>query len=194
MDAFPLSWPASYQRTPIASRQRSPFKVSFMMAVVDVNRQLKLMGANAVVISTNIPLRRDGLPYGSSSMPKDPGVAVYFQHRGRPVVLACDKWLRVEENMRAISLTLDAMRGLDRWGVSELLDRVFRGFIALPAPAPEEAWHQVLGVTEGAPLAHIEKTYRDRAKNAHPDRQGGSVDQMERLNRAIEQARTARGP
>lgn len=84
------------------------------------------------VLSSNIELRRDGLPYANRPEPDDPGVAVYFMYDGEPRVFCCDKWDRVQDNMHAIGNTIGAIRGMDRWGVSDMLPRIFRGFQALP--------------------------------------------------------------
>jgi len=151
------------------------------------------MGAKLPVISSNLPLRRDGLPYAGQAEPRDPGVAVYFQWKGKSLVLASDRWDRVGDNFRAIEKAIEAMRGLDRWGVSEMLDRAFSGFAALPEPSrPRSTCWEVLGVDQRDSLDVIETMYRAKTKRAHPDL-GGSHDEMARLNRAIEEARAAKG-
>lgn len=191
-ESFPLSWPDRYPRT--TDRRRAPFKTSFDRAVRGLFSELKLLGAPDwnVILSTNIPVRRDGRPYAQMSNPKDPGVAVYFRFNtgGKQMVLACDKWQRVEDNIRALELTVEAMRGMDRWGCSDMLERVFQGFTALPAPEGEKAWWEVLGVAPGSDPAFIEDTYRRKMRTAHPDA-GGSTQEAQALNRAIEQARLA---
>lgn len=40
--------------------------------------ELRLLGAKGLVVSTNVELRLDGLPYSESRHIADPGVAVYF--------------------------------------------------------------------------------------------------------------------
>ena len=69
------------------------------------------------MISTNLKLRLDGLPRSDQATPADPGVAVYFELDGKTIVLACDKWNRVADNIYAIAKHVDALRGQDRWGV-----------------------------------------------------------------------------
>jgi hypothetical protein len=41
--------------------------------------EIKLLGGRLPVISTNVRLRRDGLPYANDHVPDDKGAAVYFQ-------------------------------------------------------------------------------------------------------------------
>src|SRR5687768_15025887 len=104
-NAFPLQWPEGWARTPIETRRRAPYKVTPDRATADLIHSLKLLGAlhGSIVVSTNIPVRRDGLPYSSFREPDDQGVAVYWgtQSHGERV-MACDRWLRVHENIRAI--------------------------------------------------------------------------------------------
>ena len=134
------------------------------------------MGGRNAVISTNRPVRRDGLPYASAREPDDPGVAVYFEREGDRVCFACDQYDRVWKNMRAIQKTIEAMRGIERWGSKEMLDRAFTGFTALPPPdAPIEMggpdalpkpWHHILGVSADAAWSEIRSAYRERMREA----------------------------
>jgi hypothetical protein len=195
VEAYPLQWPQGYRRTPF--RKSAKFKCTFAQARDGIIHELKLLRAGRVVISTNVPLRQDGMPYAGLANPKDPGAAVYFYYQNRQLVLACDRWANVTDNLRAIEKAVEAMRGLDRWGVSDMLDRAFTGFTALPPP-PEQTskkyWWQVLEVTSDVPLHIIEDRYRQLAKSFHPDAShGGNPEKMTELNQAIREARRARG-
>ncbi len=52
------------------------------------------------------------------------------------------------DNIQAIRKTIEAMRGLERWGVSDMLQRTFSGFKALPDQTGigKEAWWIVFWV------------------------------------------------
>ncbi len=113
-DAYPLNWPPGRPRS--HCREHALFKTTMGAAVQDVRREVRMMGGADLVISTNIELRKDGFPRGDRSAPWDKGVAVYFKLRGKPMAFACDRWDRVEHNMRAISKTIEALRGIERWG------------------------------------------------------------------------------
>lgn len=191
-EAYPLHWPQGYPRTPSSSRERARFKTTFAIAVNQIVNELRLLGASYPIISTNQPLRRDGLPSAVKTWSMDPGVAVYFLLKGKQRVLACDCWDRIEDNLRAVASTVEAMRGMDRWGVSQVMERSFEGFNALPPPQnPPRTWCEVLGVDARDSLASIEAVYRVRARRAHPDA-GGSHAEMTALNQAIEQARSSK--
>jgi hypothetical protein len=139
------------------------------------------LGGTELVISSNLPTKRDGMPYASQSQPTDRGVAVYFTLKKRPMCFACDRWQKVEENMWAIAKTIDALRGIERWGSGQMVEQAFTGFTALPAP--EQPW-QVLGLDTSTPSAQqVQEAYRRLASQYHPDR-GGDSHQMARINAA----------
>lgn len=188
-EAFPLHWPEGWKRT--AQPAKSKFDVSFAAARDGLLEQLRLMGATYPVLSTNIELRRDGLPYANQPEPKDKGVAIYFGWKGKQHVLACDRWDRIKDNIRALEKTVEAMRGIDRWGASTILERSFEAFVALP-PATgtrKRTWREVLGFppTSLPDRQGIVIQYRGLAKKRHPEA-GGSAEAMAELNVARDEA------
>jgi hypothetical protein len=184
--AYPLHWPAGWPRA--RNRKDAPFKVSGQQAKKEMFEELTRLGAKDIIVSADQPLNKDGTPTLRRSW-GDPGIAVYFTRKGRPVVLACDQYYEPHDNMRAIGKTAEAMRGIERWGASDMLDRAFRGFEALPAP---EQWWEVLEVSQSATVEEIDAAYRAKARAAHPDT-GGSDAAMARLNAARDQGRKERG-
>ena len=76
--AYPLTWPERQNRTATHRRRNGKFKVTLGQARDELLRELGLLGAKDVTISSNVALRRDGLPYSDAREPVDPGVAVYF--------------------------------------------------------------------------------------------------------------------
>jgi hypothetical protein len=186
--AFPLYWPTGRPRA--RTRERSRFKVTSFTRVRDeLLHQLDLMGAKKVILSTNIELRRDGLPMAGQRAPRDPGVAVYFEYKGRTVAFACDRWDKIDDNLQAVRHTIDALRGIARWGTGDMVDAAFRGFTALPAHVPPEPWRSVFHLNgEPVTFGQVEAAYRLLAMAAHPDR-GGSDERMARLNDALDRAR-----
>jgi hypothetical protein len=151
--------------------------------------ELRLMGARYIVLSSNMELRRDGLPYANQRQPDDPGVAVYFNWRGKQMTFACDRWFKPEDNVRAIGKTVEALRGIERWGASDMMERAFSAFEALPPPGGTvtlSCW-DVLGLQPGASKSDVTTAYRRQARTAHPD-QGGTREEWDRLQAAYEQA------
>jgi hypothetical protein len=146
------------------------------------------MGGTNIVVSTNLPLFRDGYPITSAMEPSDPGVAVYFRLKGKSMAFACDRFIYVYENIQAIAKTIEALRGIERWGASDMMERAFTGFKAL-ANGPSEDWREVLGFhsfQEVTPKM-VESHYRELVKLHHPDK-GGDREVFERVMRAREAA------
>jgi DnaJ-domain-containing protein 1 len=185
VEPFPLLWPENRERTPEWKRRHSQFSVTFAQARTHLLSELAKMGARNVVISSNQPVRQDGLPLAVKTRIEDPGVAVYFMRDGKAQCLPCDEWHGVLANLRAIGKTVEALRGIERWGAKAMLDAALEGFAALPAGG---AWWQQLGVRPDAGCAEIERAFRGLAKVHHPDA-GGRRDAYEPIRQAYESAR-----
>ena len=226
-EAYPLTWPAGAPRTPETERKNSHFakvtsttsngsswrrRVSLTVGeeIQRVRDEVqRIPGAEGLVISTNLPTRDDGLPKASASANgKDPGVAVYWavRKRGRavPYVMPCDTYDSIADNLHAIALSVEAMRGLDRWGAVKL-EQAFSGFAALPPGATSasttQPWRDVIGgywperegELEGEELlALVKQRFRKAMEKAHPDK-GGDPDLARRLNVAMQEAEAELG-
>lgn len=162
--AYPLTWPEGWSRTKY--RNRSRFDTAFTKARQELQGEIERLGGTYPVLSTNLELRLDGQPYANKAEPADPGVALYFLRKDRQMVFACDRWDRVKDNLWAIKKTMEAMRGIERWGASDMMDRAFSAFEALPAPgkAVSQVWWRVLDVDQSATVEDIQRAYRARAK------------------------------
>lgn len=215
---YPLSWPTGWKRTPAAERQRADFgktKIeSFTQrhydgrpdeqktrkrkapltaadAAVRLEQELDRLGAEDAKLSTSQKLRLDGTPRSDLSEPTDVGAAVYFTLHGKPRCLACDKWIRVADNIAAIAQHIDALRRIERYGIGTL-DQAFTGYTALPPVGGTQGgdWRAEMGFQPGETptLDTLEARYRQLLKLRHPDR-GGSHDAVVRLNLARDAAR-----
>lgn len=191
MKPFPLEWPKTKERTPVGERRHSQFgrngKLDWDRLMRELEREIEMLGGRNAIVSSNQPLRLDGRPRAENVTILDPGVALYFTLDDMPIALACDQWLSVRENIRAITLHLQSMRGQERWGVGTKR-QAFSGYSGLARTSVEE-WRLVLGFTRAASVnrADIDQAYRQHAKEAHPD-QGGSPEAMARLNAARDAA------
>ena len=119
-EPYPLNWIPGKPRTPSHKRKRSQFQVSFAKARDDLLVELKRLQASNIVISSNVETRQDGFPRSTNRNPEDPGVAVYFKSFKKEYALGCDKWDKVKDNIRAIGKHIEALRGIERWGVSSV--------------------------------------------------------------------------
>lgn len=194
--AFPLCWPVGQSRTPAHKQGKSKFVGGHISkALMELKGEVRRLGGRDLIISSNVPVRQDGMPYADAARRRidDPGVAVYFDLDGQPMCFACDRWWTPWENIHAIAKTIEALRGIERWGSSDMVERSFRGFTALPPPAvtepPKRHWSSVLDVPVGASLEDIAAARNAMAKKYHPDAPGGSDDKMAEINAAYDQAK-----
>lgn len=204
---MPLTWPESWPRVLPMRRQRARFDTGLAISIKEIQDSLRLMAAKQIRVTSDLPVKSNGMPYATPKEPEDPGVAVWWVNiAGQERVIACDRWDSVRDNMQAINASLKALRGLERWGASEIVKRAFAGFAALPAgsgedvnaapvPRPARPWRDVLGVKGGwlnsappeAVLAYAKTRHRDLMREAHPD-VGGSTDMALELNTALDAA------
>lgn len=217
ISAFPLTWPTGWKRTPPHIRERARFnkkesksenfqtqagnqvrrwKVTKDLSVNDaVSRviaevtKLGVMDRGDIVVSTNLKVRLDGLPYSNLAEPQDPGAAVYWRTGNSNKCIAVDRYDRVADNIAAIAATIEAMRAIERHGGAEILERVFLGFQALPSPAAEP-WWAVLGFAQGENVTKekAEENFRRLAMQHHPDK-GGEAAKFAEISLAIAAAR-----
>jgi hypothetical protein len=188
IEAYPLCWPQGKPRTPLYQVVRSNFKTSFAIARDKVLREINLLGGRDPIISTNLPLRRDGLPLAQTKAIQDTGVAVYFTYKKKSMSFCCDRWQKIEDNMHAITLTIGALRGISRWGTGDMMEAAFTGFAALPAPGQQtRSWRDVLGA-DVTSCGELEARYRSLRSSNHPDK-GGSSETFHAVQIAYEQAK-----
>jgi hypothetical protein len=208
-----LSWPDGWPRT--KHRERSDFHIDrgFNAARDGAFYQLgRMRNVSHVVITSNLPVTASGKPYTTNQGNiADPGIAVWWIDKGQERVIACDRWLAATENMRAIEKSLEAMRGLDRWGATQIVERAFAGFAALPPPSGPEApppsysdqvrnWREVFSIDpaverglgpyqKGSPAAAdlfaiVKRRHRELIRGQHPD-VGGDAEAAAFLNASL---------
>ena len=207
VDAYPLSWPAAWPRTASHLRRAAKFGrqvhgtyqsgsswsriergVSVAEGTGRVQLELERLGVmrDDVVISTNMELRRDGLPRSDRRAPQDPGVAVYWTLDGEKQCIAADIYQTVGENLAAIAASVDALRAIERHGGAQILKRAFLGLKALPASTQPvmtttqaaERIAQHAGGTAALILdnaGEAKERVRLAIARVHPDVNGGST-------------------
>src|SRR5271170_6432852 len=121
-EAYPLQWPFG------RPRKMYPDSSKFGNRTIDqainiLRKQITMLGGGTAVISSNMRLRLDGYPYSNQAQPSDKGVAAYFTYKDRPMCFACDRWDKVQDNVYAIAMTIEAMRGIERWGSGSMVEQ-----------------------------------------------------------------------
>jgi hypothetical protein len=185
IEAYPLCWPNGYKRN--NKQIFSRFKTHTLKVCRDLLKiQVRLLKGENLIISTNMMTRNDGEVYSNAKEPDDSGVAVYFKRYDAFICLVCDKYKKVWENIYAIANTIKAMRDIDRWGVSDMLDRMFTGFIAITEDAGKN-WPEILKVSSEATIYEIQKAFKKRLKEVHPD-VGGTTEEFLLVQNAYKSA------
>ncbi len=169
---YPLQWTQNQSRTKI--RKRAAFKIKSVSSAGDeLFRELKRLGAKECIISSNLRVRMRGDGFYANQSVDDVGISVFFKLKGDNKVMSCDKWDKIEHNIWALCLSISAIRGLERWGGSSLLDGLFTGFKALPynpTTVNETQYFENVNSRE-----ELRSRYKFHAKELHPDMLNGDA-------------------
>lgn len=128
---------------------RSQFRGSYGKTLKDLERELDHLAAHSITIQAGFPngkIRNDGWPY-SSARPEHPGVALQFQKGKDVLTFRSLKFATFEANLRAIALTMDALRRVDRYGVE---GEQYQGFKQIAAPAADSKLEKLIRMRDGA--------------------------------------------
>lgn len=179
----PLQWIPHQKRTKFPRRalfgNHSAYK-----AGNELESELKLLEAKDVIISSDLQVKQDGT-LCARQYNEDMGVVIYFKLKGQDKAMACDKWDKPEHNLWALKLSIAAIRGLERWGGSELLDGLFTGFQALPGPGDIViVGKQYFSTVEN--MEDLKILYKKYVKELHPD-VGGDPSEFSDMNRQYNQ-------
>lgn len=188
------------ERTPRwKQRPKRTFRGGYDDTLQLLDRELTALKATEVVIQLEMSdrdIRLDGLPRANAT-PSGPAVIVAFESKHGPLKYATDVFDHWHANLRAIALGLEALRKVERYGISSRGEQ-YRGWQQLgsgiemgaatmtaDAAARFVADHAG-GVNSGTVRADInekEAAYRRAAKALHPDA-GGSTADFQKLQEA----------
>lgn len=186
----------------------SPFTATWSDTLDILARELGALAARNVVLEADFrerDLRLDGQLRADAKC-QSPAVRIAFESKHGPLTYATDKYVRPyygggrrmddwQHNVRAIALSLEALRKVDRYGITRRGEQ-YAGWKALPAGIGLGATHMTtdvaLKVIADESQLPVDELVGDalavairRAKaNAHPDRNNGD---RSRWN-AVEQA------
>lgn len=184
-----VNWP----RTPTPTKERltSPFKAPWMSTVELMQFELAKVNARDVSLFVDTDLRwiRANGWVKADAVVREPGVVLAFTlpAKGR-VMMPCDRFNHWQDNFRAIALSLEALRKMDRYGVTATGEQ-YSGFRALPAPSQNEERmtptyaRQVLADAAGGGMRPtdletpeaVTLAFRAAARLHHPDYGGDRV-------------------
>lgn len=192
-------------------RSSSTFRASWDDTLGLLKYEVDLLGGTEIVLQVDVDeaeLRRDGM-LRTYARVNFPGVRVSFGSIHGPLTYSTDAYesryagglQSWQANVRAIALALEALRAVDRYGVSGR-GQQYTGWTAIGARPAEMTRQQAAefiaqwahpdetdrraacaaAIKLGEPADALTYAYRLAAKRAHPDRAGGHEDTMARLN------------
>lgn len=196
-------WPGETPRFTHASK----FEATYSKTLDLLQRELRQLGARDVVMQAFFrpnQIRQDGFPY-SGARPERSGVILSFRTASKGAFsFPCWRYSKFEDNVRAIALSLEALRAVDRYGVTQRAEQyqgwkqieapgarpVFESadsaarFVCVKAtgedPKPEELREMLM---PGSKLRTF--YYRKAAAKLHPDQPNGSHEEFVMLQQAL---------
>jgi hypothetical protein len=178
-------------------RSRSTFRASWQSTVDLLGRELSMLDAQHGVIQADFresDLRLDGLPRSGAPMPSHPGIKVSFESKYGALTYATDSCAFWQHNVRSIGLGLEALRAVDRYGVTRHGEQ-YTGWLAIEsgvAKMTREQAARALWELAGRPigtephdaamdLVRAQMLHRQAKARTHPDVVGNREkwDEME---------------
>lgn len=163
------AWPGSL--TP--ERRVSPFYAYWDGTTKLLGRELDALEARNVVLQmaiTESDIRQDG-KLRQQARPAHPGIIVAFESRHGPMQYACDSFLHWKDNVRAVALSLEALRKMERYGVVRRGEQ-YTGWLALPETTMTRDEAEAFIRSYGGATEAMRRT--------HPDH-GGSREEFDRV-------------
>ena len=174
------NWPQSKTGRPRSAPFRTPYNGTLGL----LDKELIMLGVRKAVIQIDLPeskIRNDGLPR-SGARPDYQGVMLSFESKYGPLRYATDVFDSWQDNLRAIALGLEALRKVDRYGITRKGEQ-YKGWKQLPASITEvsdihEAAEFISRYSGWKPLAILQDeeiykaAWRSAAHKLHPDKGG----------------------
>ena len=176
------SWPLE-SIPPWNRRGPRTFSASWSNTLGLLDKELDKLSAQNIVIQadfTESDLRLDGMPRSTARVPSHPGIILSFESKHGPLQYATDTHRFWQHNVRAIALGLQALRAVDRYGITKTGEQ-YAGWRQLTAGSGITSREQATALI--AKLVGVEHlgdvvgraTYNIALKKAHPDG-GGDAD------------------
>lgn len=176
------------------ARKRSQFDSPYSQTLQLLERELKHLQATHVVIQADVEpsqVRNDGL-LRSGTTPRSPAIVLSFSSKYGDLSYPCDTFTAWQDNLRAIALSLECLRKVDRYGVTRKAEQ-YQGWAKLPPPKQSESSglmtvakaRELFGLTGNVSPVQLREIYRSLAKIHHPD-VGGSEALFKQISEAYE--------
>lgn len=187
-------WPGELTR----NRSRSLFKAGLSDTLDLLDREIwhlcdtrsqRMSAELLIAIPAGDLWRLDGKPR-ANAVAEHPGVIFSLESKHGHLSYPCDTFTTWQDNLRAIALALEALRKVDRYGVTKRGEQ-YRGFMAIEATAApggfdsaDAAWTFLEGIVDGwAFRDEPARLLRGAKRITHPD-SGGTAAQFQRVSLA----------
>ena len=193
------SWPGRLRKP--NEHEHARFKANWSRTERLLNRELGAIGATSAVMHLDVrdrDLRKDG-ELRANARPVGPAVLIAFNHpKLGALAYPCDLYYDHKDNIRAIAKALEALRMVDRYGVTRNGEQ-YAGWRKLPpgtgrtegGMTVDQAFSHIARLSGYGELSirELRKTYAAARLasvwKVHPDH-GGSTSAMHRFNMACE--------
>ena len=189
-------------------RKASAFSATWSATLQLLEREIKMLDGTMVVIEVDVredQLRLDGMIKANATA-ASPAARVAFDSKHGPMLFQCDRYktgpyqnkmLPWQHNVRAIALTMEALRAAER---HEAIDsgQQYTGFRALnagrSAPSSHLTYDEALDlIREAAGIQHrmvegpaVKDAIRLAQKRTHPDQNGGDRTRWDLVEQATQ--------
>lgn len=190
----PIStWPGAETRV----RARSNFSATWSDTLQLLDRELRHLGGGRRPAATVLEIalrerdfRIDGLPR-MSARPTHPGVILNIATAKKGHLrFPCDQFKDWHDNLRAIALALEALRKVDRYGITQHGEQ-YAGWRAIESTGSgsvmsAEVAERVVRRVADDPTGDLVKVVRIARARAHPDRNGGDRRDYDEVDTAVQ--------
>lgn len=198
------AWPG--KPTQAAMRWRGPFRAGWQSTLDLLEKELNHLKAKDITIegffaASNI--RNDGWPK-SSARPTQPGVVLSFETKQGRIVMPCDRYYDWEANLRAIALTLEHLRAVERHGVTSDNHEQYTGWLRLPAASTTDElaglarkliFYASVGIDTVKVIsdqATFNSLWKEAARRTHTDT-GGNTNDFQEVMHARDRVKELKG-
>lgn len=189
------AWPGQLTKY----REHARFRASYANTLDLLEEELRKIHAKEITVQaffTLAQIRNDGWPY-AKAVPIAPGIILSFRTKDGALSFPCDRYHTIDDNLRAIALSLQALRAVDRYGVTKRAEQ-YAGWKRLEAPvvngfATKEDAAAFIIAQQDTPtptysvisdVALRNEVYRRAARRLHPDAATGNHELFVKLQQA----------
>jgi len=185
------------------NKKRATFRSSYCSTLSLLKAELAKIRASEVILQADCDaseIRQDGMLRANARIRTSAIVLAFSSPKG-PLSFPCDRYSDWQDNVRAIALSLKALRDVDRYGVTQGNEQ-YKGWAKIGGPGPTDT--SVMSVEDAAriiarasnesgtfsptlvgSIERYRQAYRSASAKLHPDNQNtGNAAEFVKLQQA----------